>query len=116
MYLKRFVNQPNMIGSILITLLFGGVIFTFGFGGITVQIDDLFLASSGNCGEYICGCEYENCPRNSCRDCYGIPAPCRDYCGDGCTCPDFCSNYRSFYDSNSRCQYGPPPQTCLSNQ
>lgn len=117
MYLNKFMSQPNLVGSVLLTLLIGsGVIFAFGFGGFSMQTDDLLLTSSGNCGGYICDCGYENCPRDSCGDCYGIPAPCRDYCGPGCTCPDFCSNYRGVNNNNSHCQYGPPPQTCLSNQ
>lgn len=59
MYLKKFLNQPNGVGTLLIVLLFGaGVIFTFGFNGFNIgTIADgnaealLHLSMSGNCGD-----------------------------------------------------------------
>ena len=58
MYLKKFLNQPNAVGAVLITLLFcAGIVFTFGFDGFNVEtVSDseaealLRLSMSGCCG------------------------------------------------------------------
>lgn len=68
MFLKKFLNQPNLIGTLFIALLIGsGVVFAFGFDGFNVQaiaksgcgdgIDTLLrLSESGNCGDDTCNC------------------------------------------------------------
>ena len=94
MYLKKFLNQPNVVGTLLIALLFGGgVVFAFGFDGFNVQSvgeDDveslLLMTASGCCGGNKdcdclgvtgCGCEtYHACGDNTSED----------VCKDDCKC------------------------------
>lgn len=56
MYLKKFLNQPNAVGSVLIALLFSaGVLFAFGFNGFNVQsvgeddVNSLLLMTASEC-------------------------------------------------------------------
>lgn len=114
MYLKKFLNQPNAVGSVLIALLFSaGVLFAFGFGGFTVQTEDLIIVSSATCGGDSCTCGYANCPGSGCSGCTSQDAPCGNTCGS-CDCPDACSNLSGFFCwadlKNNVCKKNPPDE------
>ena len=58
MYLKKFLAQPNVVGTVLIAFLVGtGFVYAFAFDGFNVQTATdgdvdvwVAMASSGNCG------------------------------------------------------------------
>ena len=58
MFVKKFLSQPNIVGSVLIALLIcAGIVYAFGFNGFNVQTAtngnvDAWLAQAGdgNCG------------------------------------------------------------------
>ena len=72
MFLKKFLKQPNGVGSVLIALLFcAGVLFAFGFNGFNMGTTTdgdaealLHMSMSGNCGgggdddddDFVCEC------------------------------------------------------------
>ena len=82
MYLKKVLNQPNLVGTVMIALLFGaGFVYAFAFDGFNVEIVtggevEALLAQAGddNSGDddddddYTCGssdCDtknWSNCP------------------------------------------------------
>ena len=77
MYLKKFLSQPNIVGSLLIALLFSaGVVFAFGFDGFNVQtasednLESLLLSTASGCCGYVppcmCSASFED---NSTCDC-----------------------------------------------
>ena len=97
--LKNFLNQPNVIGRLMIVLLFaGGVVFAGAFDGFVVETQassccggetntcgggtDGFIFSSSECCDEeecgICGCYIAGCD-----DCLSSFIS----CGGGCKCP-----------------------------
>ena len=110
MYLNKFLKQPNAVGSVLIALLFSaGVLFAFGFGGFTVQTEDLIIVSSQTCGGDNCTCGYANCPGSGCSNCTESGDGCDIVCKI-CGCPSLCSNFQSF-----SCKIQANPAKCLKN-
>ena len=117
MFLKKVLNQPNLVGTMLIALMVcGGFVYTFAFDGFNVQTATggeveawLEAASGGGSGGNQCGCGYEFCPTSSCSGCHSIDAFCEEACGT-CSCTDFCSNFKSF-----KCQKDNKTNTCLRN-
>ena len=115
MYLKKFLNQPNAVGSVLIALLFSaGVLFAFGFNGFNVQNvadengTDIFTAiSSKVCGSDLdCSCGAGGCDVKNCRpeDC--TPRTCPSGCREpGETCP--CTAKCNTYDCQGGCPVSP---------
>ena len=89
--LKNFLNQPNIIGRLMIVLLFvGGVVYAGAFSGFVVEteassccgggMDDAIFSSSSCCDEEKCSeC---SCGIAGCSGCADIS------CGTGCECPD----------------------------
>ena len=117
MYLKKFLNQPNAVGSVLIALLFSaGILFAFGFGGFNVQsvgedgVNSLFQMAASECcggdkdcdciGSTGCGCAtYHACGNKTSSD----------VCKDGCNCNAdggmCCNGIRC--ESDSKCKDKP---------
>ena len=103
MFLKKFLNQPNLVGSMLIALMVcGGFVYAVGFDGFNVQTatgDEveawLAAASGGTSGGNSCSCGFENCPGSNCSDCTENGVGCDIVCKI-CSCPILCSNFRKF--------------------
>ena len=68
MYLKKVLNQPNLVGTVMIALLFGaGLVYAFAFDGFNVETTtggevEAWLAaangggSSGGSDDVVCDC------------------------------------------------------------
>ncbi len=80
MYLKKFLAQPNVVGTVLIAFLVGtGFVYAFAFDGFNVQTATdgdvdvwVAMASSGNCGgddDESEPCECLFAPDPECGDC-----------------------------------------------
>ncbi len=82
MFLKKVLNQPNLVGSMLITLMIcGGFVYTFAFDGFNVQtvtdseVEAWLEKASGqenygkDCDNNACVQSWAGCPGNGCRDC-----------------------------------------------
>ena len=93
MFLKKVLNQPNVVGTVMIALLFGaGFVYAFAFDGFNVETVpgsevDAWLAAAGGVssgGDYTCnsdackgngnaGDQYSGCPaRSNQGNCTGI--------------------------------------------
>lgn len=92
MYVKKILHQPNVVGSVLMALLFGaGVVFAFGFDGFNVSATTegetealLRMSMSGCCGEEdYCYCGSAVCKCESSDGCYGAIL-CEDECTGNC--------------------------------
>ena len=74
MYLKKVLNQPNLVGTVMIALLFSaGLVYAFAFDGFNVETVtggevEAWLAQAGddNSGEEPdeepCDCGFQSCP------------------------------------------------------
>ena len=57
MFLKKFLSQPNVVGSVLIALLIcAGIVYAFGFNGFNVQ-----TATNGNVDAWLAQTASEGC-------------------------------------------------------
>ena len=99
--IRNFLSTPNVIGKLMIALLFiGGVVFAGAFDGFVVEtqassccgggMDDAIFSSSeccdNPCGENVCGVTDCGCARQG--DCVG-PVSCADDCVNDCyNCDD----------------------------
>ena len=100
--LKNFLNQPNIIGRLMIVLLFvGGVVYAGAFDGFVVETEassccggetDAPIFSSSECCDVKCTCRYDRCPRSGCSGCGTFN--CAVNCGT-CSCLSFCKNAKS---------------------
>ena len=89
--IRTFFSTPNILGRLMIVLLFaGGVVFAGAFDGFVVEteassccgggMDDAIFSSSSSCDEEKCNeC---GCGISGCSGCAIIG------CGTGCKCPD----------------------------
>ena len=108
MFLKKVLNQPNLVGSMLIALMIcGGFVYTFAFDGFNVQtvtdseVEAWLEAANGGgsggsgnsyaCDNAACGGngnavnQYSECPaRKGKANCTGCSMV-RDYCRKGCS-------------------------------
>ena len=105
MFLKKVLNQPNLVGSMLITLMVcGGLVYAVGFDGFNVEtatggeveawLEAANGGGSGNsytCDNAACGGngnandQYSGCPaRKGQANCTGCSRV-RDYCKKGCS-------------------------------
>lgn len=104
MYLKKVLNQPNLVGTVMIALLFGaGFVYAFAFNGFNVETVtggevETWLAQAAvpcSCGKDHCVCERQNasgnnpcggktfkwpCPKKNseCRQAHHPHCPCRE--------------------------------------
>lgn len=104
MYLKKFLHQPNVVGSVLIALLIcSGAVFAIGFDGFNVQavaensysdgIETLLrLSGSGCCSDYSgCGClGGDSSASNTCTCTHSLDPG--ETCSDVKNCPNDNSN------------------------
>ena len=139
MFLKKVLNQPNLVGSMLITLMVcGGFVYAVGFDGFSVETAtsgevEAWLAAaggdgSGSAGLDPCGCEYtripdaEYCPSDICEseeDCGGKEITCStncaqgnhlcDECDDSHPCKHKCKNKGELCDDPTKCTPKKPP-------
>ena len=101
MYLKKVLNQPNLVGTMMIALLFGaGFVYAFAFDGFNVETAtggkiEAWLAESDGDSDY-------GTPRIKCKENFN------DYCDithpNGATekCAKTCSNVGK---QKNRCDY-----------
>ena len=105
MFLKKVLNQPNLVGTMLITLMVcAGFVYAFAFDGFNVEVvtggevEAWLAAASGGGSGNSCSCGFAKCPAlkgNSCSNCTNITSKCKSQCtigGGTCSCPDMCSN------------------------
>ena len=65
MYLKKVLNQPNLVGAVMIALLFGaGLVYAFAFDGFNVETVtggevETWLAQAGDAAP--CNCKNNHC-------------------------------------------------------
>ena len=119
MYLKKVLNQPNLVGTVMITLLFGaGLVYTFAFNGFNMEIVtqgdvDVWLAQADdaapcNSGKEHCQCGNQRASGNNpCGNqiikwpCPGKESDCRKRHHPACPCRkksdviDVCSSNKS---------------------
>ena len=101
MYLKKVLNQPNLVGTVMIVLLFSaGFVYAFAFDGFNVQTVtggevEAWLEAAGGSVSGIdgdkCTCGWRECPRSSCIYLNCTPFDCQPGCGT-CSCDLFCGN------------------------
>ena len=97
MFLKKVLNQPNLVGSMLITLMIcGGFVYAVGFDGFNVETATggeveawLEAANGGGSGSgdlNRCKCSYQS--KGLCHNCKSSKKPDNKPCGgqsaDGC--------------------------------
>ncbi len=80
MFLKKVLNQPNLVGTVMIVLLFGaGFVYAFAFDGFNVQTAtdgevEAWLAAAG--GKCTVNGQAANCQGSGCTyKCKGINSP-----------------------------------------
>ena len=123
MFLKKVVNQPNLVGAVMITLMIcSGFVYAVGFDGFNVETATggeveawLAATSDGSSGGNRCSCGFANCQAAnpnlgmSCSNCTKVTAKCKLFCGT-CSCPDMCSNIHSFF-----CKQNKKTKACNTN-
>ncbi len=68
MFLKKVLNQPNVVGTVMIALLFGaGFVYAFAFDGFNIKTVpgsevDAWLAQEGGDDAPPCDCVWQSCP------------------------------------------------------
>ena len=137
MFLKKVLNQPNIVGTVMIALLLGaGFVYAFAFDGFNVETVpnsevDAWLAqeSGGNYGGYDpdpCDClsaymTYDGCSTDLCESpgaCGDDKASCSGDCAQGGNCST-CSIYTDSEGThNLNCANegdlcGDNPEACL---
>ena len=92
MFLKKVLNQPNLVGTVMIALMVcGGFVYAFAFDGFNVETATggeveawLAAASGGGSGAYrVCTCGRDRCPGQGCSACGTYD--CKSFCGQ-CSC------------------------------
>ena len=93
MYLKKFLAQPNIVGSVLIALLICGVfVYAFAFDGFNIETAtggevEAWLAVGDNYGKDCdndgCVQSWAGCPGNGCTDCEKQDSNCSSNCKHG---------------------------------
>ncbi len=90
MYLKKVLNQPNLVGTVMIALLFGaGFVYAFAFDGFNVQtatggeVETWLEQAGGVAYGGPCNCGRTGCPTLSCFGCGKYD--CKSSCGQ-CKC------------------------------
>ena len=125
MFFKKFLNQPNLVGTVLIALMvFSGFVYAFAFDGFNVETATggeveawLAAAGGGGSGSDSCSCGFTYCPANNgntCSNCTSITSFCKTACTQGgigtCNCLDNCSNA-----GKVTCQINPKTKSCKNN-
>ncbi|MYK22876.1 hypothetical protein F4054_11535 [Candidatus Poribacteria bacterium] len=111
--LKNFLNQPNVIGRLMIALLFvGGVVYAGAFDGFIVETEascccggetDAALFSSSECCDQDCPCAAVDCDVSNCSNCTVK------------TCPKGCLEPGETCACSARCGKDPCKAECLPN-
>ena len=128
MYLKKVLNQPTVVGTVMIALLFGaGFVYAFAFDGFNVETVpgtkvDAWLAQAEGGGEYgggACTCDTSDDGRKRCDNCgdrvqeNGVwRNPCTSKAGKNKTKQYPCSNKCEARNSHSG---GTPDCNCIDN-
>ena len=83
MYLKKVLNQPNLVGTMLIALMVcAGFVYAFAFDGFNIETVpggevEAWLAQANGGGSGgdpdPCDCGYTSCPTTKCRKKCGNP-------------------------------------------
>ena len=91
MYLKKVLNQPNVVGIVMIALLFcAGFVYAFAFDGFNIEIvpsaEVETLSRIGpnygkDCANDSCVKTWAGCPGNGCADCTDQSNNCHSNCG-----------------------------------
>lgn len=99
MFLKKVLNQPNVVGTVMIALLFGaGFVYAFAFDGFNVHTVtdgevEVWLAQVGD-GYCNHTCGKTNCPGDAggkCKKCQSkTQFRCKDNCKGGVGCHKTC--------------------------
>ena len=114
--IRNFFSTPNVVGKLMIALLFvGGVVFAGAFDGFVVEIeasgccgggeieasgccgggtDASIFSSSECCAEECSTCTRPRCPKQGCSSCRTNTYNCSTSCGQ-CSCLPFCGNAKS---------------------
>ena len=100
MFLKKVLNQPNLVGTVMIVLMVcSGFVYAFAFDGFNVETAtggevEAWLAEAGGGGsgeDEGCTCGYDKCPGEGCSDCTTFSCKSEIGCGT-CGCATWCSN------------------------
>ena len=123
MYLKKVLNQPNLVGTMLIALMVcGGFVYAFAFDGFNVQTAtqgdvEAWLAQAGGGGSggdddpKPCDCEADHCDKCGNKTSYGTN-PCRNSTKKW-MCPDSNSDCRQASNPICPCRlYGSVIDIC----
>ena len=99
--IRNFFSTPNIIGRLMIALLFvGGVVYAGAFDGFVVETEassccgggtDAALFSSSDCCDEDCPCGALGCKVSTCSNCTVLKCP--DGClepGESCACSSTC--------------------------
>lgn len=115
MFMKKVLNQPNLVGTMMIALLLGaGFVYAFAFDGFNMETVsgtevDTWLAQAGGVSYGgPCNCKRDRCPKMNCIGC-GIYDCGESYCGP-CGCADICTNAvgKACRRKNDICEKNPP--------
>ncbi len=97
MYLKKVLNQPNVVGIVMIALLLGaGFVYAFVFDGFNIEIVpsaevDARMDAAPTYGGKHCNCKYQNtCPAANDKKCKNCNNRDQFRCTDGCKKGDPC--------------------------
>ena len=100
MFLKKVLNQPNLVGTVMIALLIGsGFVYAFAFDGFNVETAtggevEAWLVQAGGCSQY------RTTPEN-CKPEFNDYCTITDKNGNVTTCAKMCVNIRQ----KNRCDY-----------
>jgi hypothetical protein len=92
MYLKKVLNQPNLVGTVMIALMVcSGFVYAFAFDGFNVEtatggeVEEWLEHASGGAsgGGFKCTCGRARCPIQTCSGCGQYN--CKSFCGQ-CSC------------------------------
>ena len=135
MFLKKVLNQPNLVGTVMIVLLFGaGFVYAFAFDGFNVEtatqgdVEAWLAAAGGGNNDYDdpepCDCmsiykTYDGCSTDLC-DTSESDNPCEDTeasCSDNCAYKNKCSTCSISDEENIKCVNegelcGDKPESC----
>lgn len=134
MFLKKVLNQPNLVGSMLIALMVcGGFVYAVGFDGFNVEtatdgeVEAWLEAAggdgSGSAGLDPCACETsrtiaDDCPPDVCKsekDCGGDQASCSTSCAQATNsrgCGQCDSSHPDYYNCKNKGDLCDDPTKC----
>ena len=105
MFLKKVLNQPNLVGTVMIALLIGsGFVYAFAFDGFNVETAtgsevEAWLVQAGGCSQY-------TTPPEDCVPQFNDYCTFTDTNGNVSTCSKMCVNMKQ----KKRCRYCKNPK------